>query len=61
MLNDFLTEGHLRKEAGKAWLGMNSTLYRYALEYQNMLNDFLTESEDAIEALHDHIWIVCSR
>ena len=28
------------------------------MEYQNKLNNFLTESEDAIEALHDHIWTV---
>ena len=36
----------------------NSIHFRHALEYQNELSDFLTESEDAIEALHDHIWTV---
>ena len=28
------------------------------MEYQNKLSDFLTESKDAIEALHDCIWMV---
>ena len=49
---------HLCKEAGEAWLGTNSTLFRHALEYQNKLNNFLMESDDAIEVLHDHIWTV---
>ena len=48
----------LCKEAGKAWLDTNSILFRHALEYQNKLSDFLTESEEAIEALHDCIWTV---
>ena len=39
-------------------MGMNSTLFHHALENQNKLKDFLTESEDAIEALHDCIWTV---
>ena len=49
---------HLREEAGKAWLDMNSILFHHALEYQNKMSDFLTESNEAIEALHDHIWKV---
>ena len=49
---------HLCKEAGKAWLDMNSILFHHTLEYQNKLSDFLTESEDAIELLHDCIWTV---
>ena len=36
----------------------NSTLFHHALEYQNKLNDFLMESENAIEALHGCIWTV---
>ena len=48
----------LRKEAGKAWLDTNSILFCHALEYQNKLSDFLTESEEAIEALYDCIWTV---
>ena len=48
----------LHKEAGKAWLDTNSILFHHALQYQNKLSDFLIESEDAIEALHDHIWMV---
>ena len=40
------------------WLDTNSILFHHALEYQNKLSDFLTESKDAIEALHDHIWMV---
>ena len=48
----------LHKEAGEAWLDMNSILFHHALEYQNKLSDFLTESKEAIEVLHDHIWTV---
>ena len=36
---------HLRKEAGKAWLDTNSILFCHALEYQNKLSNFLTESK----------------
>ena len=49
---------HLCQEAGEAWLDTNSILFSHALEYQNKLNDFFTESEKAIEALHDRIWTV---
>ena len=52
---------HLCKEAGEAWLDMNSTLFHHTLEYQNKLNDFLTERKNAIEALHDRIWTVVPR
>ena len=48
----------LCKEAGEAWLDTNSILICHTLEYQNKLSDFLTESKEAIEALHDHIWTV---
>ena len=48
----------LHKEAGEAWLDTNSILFHHALEYQNKLSDFLTESKEAIEALHDRIWTV---
>ena len=37
---------------------MNSTLFCHALKYETKLNDFLMEKENAIEALHDHIWTV---
>ena len=45
---------HLCQEAGEAWLDTNSILFHHALEYQNKLSDFLTESEEAIEALHEN-------
>ena len=48
----------LWEEAGKAWLDMNSLLFCHALEYQNKMSEFLTESNEAIEALHDRIWSV---
>ena len=48
----------LWEEAGKAWLDTNSILFCHALEYQNKMSYFLTESDEAIEALHDHIWKV---
>ena len=49
---------HMCNEAGQVWLATNSILFWHTLEYQNELSDFLTESKDAIEALHDHIWTV---
>ena len=48
----------LRQEVGEAWLDTNSILFRHALEYQNKLSNFLTESKEAIEALHDCFWTV---
>ena len=48
----------LHKEAGEAWLDTKSILFCHTLEYQNKLSNFLTESKDAIEVLHDHIWTV---
>ena len=48
----------LSKEVGKAWLDTYSILFRHALAYQNKLSNFLTESEEAIEALLDCIWTV---
>ena len=48
----------LHQEAGKAWLDTNSILFCHAFKYQNKLSDFLTESKDASEALHDCIWTV---
>ena len=37
---------------------MNSILFHHTLEYQNKMSDFLTESDEAIEALYDRIWMV---
>ena len=42
----------LWEEAGEAWLDTNSILFHHALEYQNKISNFLTESGEAIEALH---------
>ena len=36
----------------------NSILFHHTLEYQNKMSDFLTESDEAIEVLHDCIWKV---
>ena len=49
---------YLRAEAGEAWLEMNSILYHHALDYQEKMTEFLTESGQPIKALHDHIWDV---
>ena len=38
----------LRKEEGKAWLDMNFVLFHHALEYQNKLSNFLTESKEPL-------------
>ena len=48
----------LWEEAGEAWLDTNMILFHHTLEYQNKMSDFLTESSEAIETLHDHIWMV---
>ena len=48
----------LRVEAGEAWLETNSILYHHTLEYQEKMNEFITKSGRAIEALHDCIWDV---
>ena len=48
----------LCKEAGEAWLDINSILFCHTLEYQNKLSNFLKDSKDAIEVLHDCIWTV---
>ena len=49
---------HLWEEAGDAWLDTNSILFHHTLEYQNKMSNFLTESDEAIEALRDRIWMV---
>ena len=51
----------LHERAGDAWLDTNSTLFQHALEYEMKMNDFLTESKNAIEALHDRIWTVVTK
>ena len=48
----------LHQEVSEAWLDTNSILFRHALEYQNKLSNFLIESKEAIEALHDCFWTV---
>ena len=48
----------LWKEAGKAWLDTNQMLFHHALDYQSKMSNLLTESSQAIEALHDCIWMV---
>ena len=55
------TIDHLRAEAGKAWLETNSILYCHALDYQEKMAEFVSESSRAIKALHDHIWEVVMR
>ena len=52
---------NLHKKAGDTWLKMNLTLFHHALEYKTKLNEFLMESENAIEVLHDHIWTVMTK
>ena len=40
------------------WLETNSIPFKHALKYQNKIEEFLTGSGEAIEVLHDHIWMV---
>ena len=48
----------LCKRAGESWLETNSMLFQHALEYEAKLNEFIAESENAIQAQVDHIWMV---
>ena len=48
----------LRAEVGKAWLETNSILYHHALNYQEKMTEFMAESSQVTEALHDCIWDV---
>ena len=51
----------LREAGGVAWLDTNSLLFRHALEYQNNMIELITRSQEAIQALHEHIWKVVSQ
>ena len=51
----------LCKQAGEAWLDMNSILFCHALKYETKLNKFLTENKNTIEVLHDCIWAVMTK
>ena len=52
---------HLREAGGEAWLDTNSLLFSHTLEYQKTMIELLTSSEEAIQALHEHIWKVVTR
>ena len=52
---------YLCRKAGEVWLETNSMLFWHVLEYEAKLNEFVTESEIAIQAQLDHIWMVVTR
>ena len=43
----------LREAGGVAWLDTNSLLFSHALEYQNKMIEFIMNSREAIQALHE--------
>ena len=49
------------QRSGKVtWLETNSLLFHHTLEYQNNMIQLITRSQEAIQALHEHIWkVVC--
>ena len=63
MSKDKLDEAieHLRKAGGVAWLDTNSLLFSHTLEYQNKMIELITNSQEAIQALHECIWKVVSQ
>ena len=40
------------------WLETNSLLFCHTIEYQNNMIQLITRSQEAIQALHEHIWKV---
>ena len=49
-----------RRSGEAAWLDTNSLPFCHALEYQNNMIELITRSQEAIQALHEHIWkVVC--
>ena len=47
--------------AGETWLHINSSLFRHAIDHQQFMVWLIDRSQEAIQALHDHIWKVISR
>ena len=45
---------YLCRKAGQVWLETNSTLLQHALDYEAKLNDFLTETGNALQVQWDH-------
>ena len=63
MSKDKLDEAieHLREAGGVAWLDTNSLLFSHTLDYQNKMIELITNSQEAIQALHECIWKVVSQ
>ena len=40
------------------WLQTNSLLFHHTIKYQNNMIQLITRSQEAIQALHEHIWKV---
>ena len=46
--------------AGETWLHINSLLFRHPIDHQQFMVQLINRSQEAIQALHDHIWkVVC--
>ena len=49
-----------QRSGAVTWLETNSLLFHHTLEYQNNMTELITRSQEAIQALHEHIWeVVC--
>ena len=46
--------------AGETWLHINSSLFRHAIDHQQFMVQLINRNQEAIQALHDHIWKVIS-
>ena len=47
--------------AGETWLHINSLLFCHAVDHQQFMVRLINRSQEAIQALHDHIWEVVHR
>ena len=43
---------------GETWLHINSLLFHHAIDHQQFMVRLIDRSQEAIQALHDHIWKV---
>ena len=45
----------------ESWLHINSLLFHHTIDHQQFMVRLIKRSQEAIQALHDHIWEVVHR
>ena len=50
-----------QRAGDEIWLHINSLLFHHAIDHQQFMVQLINRSQDAIQALHDHIWEVVHR